>query len=131
MARIHEAVKKGSLHDLRLCLAKGDNFYALDDEGNTPLEIAKKRRNIEITKFLVIKHAVDEKYIEANEDEDKQTIINKLITTLLYKSNRHGWNSVVHDFIYSLFGFFQVFHVIVYCFYQFWCLHIHTQQMAQ
>src|SRR4051812_23816919 len=45
--------------------------------------------------------AINKQYIEL-ENTDNLPIINKLITTLLYKSNRHGWGSEVCVEIRSL-----------------------------
>jgi hypothetical protein len=44
-----------------------------------------------ITKMLIIKHVTDASDVETSLEDDTPTLINKLITTLLYKSKRKAW----------------------------------------
>jgi hypothetical protein len=43
--------------------------------------------------YLIKQRAVLQGYIEIEEDDSDEVLINKLITTLLYENNRHGWNA--------------------------------------
>lgn len=61
-----------------------DNQYALD---------LSKNKDPKILKSLVIALARQQKFIDSAQNEKTSDVVNKLITTLLYKSNRHAWNS--------------------------------------
>lgn len=48
----------------------------------------------EILQKIVVQYAVNSHYIEVNDNDHVTIIINKLITTLLYQSRQHGWDSL-------------------------------------
>lgn len=58
----------------------------------------------EIFLTLINKIAVDKRYIETDDNDNIETITNKLITTLLYKSNRHNWNGSLCSEIRKFIG---------------------------
>jgi hypothetical protein len=53
---------------------------------------------------FINKIAVDKRYIETDDNDNIETITNKLITTLLYKSNRHNWNGSLCSEIRKFIG---------------------------
>lgn len=50
----------------------------------------------------ILSIAINKKYIEITNTDSEEVILNKLITTLLYKSNRHGWDSEICKEIKSM-----------------------------
>lgn len=68
------------------------DLYQANNNGDIALSLAMSV-SPELVKKLVIKHATESNYIEYALDDDNRTLENKLITTLLYKSKRHGWKS--------------------------------------
>lgn len=87
------ASAKGHLEIVKYLVEKGANINACVNHF-TALTVALEFGHREIAKFLVIQHAIKERYIETQDDENLETITNKLITTLLYESKRHGWDSL-------------------------------------
>jgi len=67
------------------------NLHHQNKNGDIALNLAS--RNSHIKKRLVIQHVTQEKVVEAGEDENYLVLVYKLITSLLYKSQRHSWDS--------------------------------------
>ncbi|WP_058491911.1 ankyrin repeat domain-containing protein [Legionella worsleiensis] len=124
MKRLLDAVRSGTLDDVKACIDKGADIDCTDLSGNTPLMLAVLRQHVVIVRYLLTKkpelfkgnnnqeipisaaigkderiirmlvtqHARVEHLAEINRTDSKEIIINKLITTLLYKSKRNGWD---------------------------------------
>lgn len=124
MKTFHEAVRLGSLDDIKQWIDNGADIDSTDINGNTPLMLAVIRQRSMIVRYLlsqnpdlfkannnkqtpitaargkdetiirmlVIQHAKVEHLAQINSYDTTGLIINKLITTLLYKSKRHGWD---------------------------------------
>lgn len=94
------AVKKNKIEMVKYLLYVSANPIA---DGLKALDKAREFQSDPEVFLGLIKYIATAKYyIEADEDDDSDTIVNKLITTLLYKSNRHQWNS---DLCLELRGF--------------------------
>lgn len=82
----------GSRSMVKYLLEKGADLFLRNDKGERPLGIAKEKGDKPMIKLLVIRQAIAKRYIESPDNEEKEVLINKLITTLLYKSNRYKWD---------------------------------------
>ncbi|MCA0402300.1 MAG: ankyrin repeat domain-containing protein [Proteobacteria bacterium] len=101
------AVTEDKPEIVEFLLEQGADPYLTTGDGETALWGARECTVSKETFLALIKKiAVDKGYIEVNDEDDIDIIINKLITTLLYKSNRHNWNTYpcveLRDFIADL-----------------------------
>lgn len=86
------AVIDNNVHMVRYLLTHTVNLYKKNNNNEIALSLSR-RDDPEITKMLVIQHVTDASYVQTSMDDDTQTLINKLITTLLYKSKRKRWEA--------------------------------------
>lgn len=74
--------------DLTLVNAKGKTALSIAVANNT-----RAAPSINIIIALIKWLAIEARYIDDKETDSLPILINKLITSLLYESNRHGWDS--------------------------------------
>lgn len=88
------AAAKGHLRMVDFLLEHGADPTLCDSEGYDALWAAyESSQNVAICLLLVKKLAFKKGYIETLKTDDLDVTVNKLITTLLYKNNRHHWHS--------------------------------------
>lgn len=79
---------------VKYLLERNANSLEKNQQGCNVFSLAK-RLNSDLQIDLIIDLAKRYKYIEVKECDNKEQVINKLITTLLYKNKRHVWDGPV------------------------------------
>ncbi|EHL31320.1 ankyrin repeat domain-containing protein [Legionella drancourtii] len=99
------AVTKNRPDIVNYLIKNGADPYLIMSDGEDALWGARELNvSSEIFLALIKKIAVDKRYIEVDDNDNIETITNKLITTLLYKSNRHNWNGSLCSEIRKFIG---------------------------
>ncbi|MCC5792846.1 MAG: ankyrin repeat domain-containing protein, partial [Legionellaceae bacterium] len=86
------AVIDNNVHMVRYLLTHTVDLYKKNNNNEIALSLSRGG-DPEITKMLVIQHVTDDSSVQTSMDDNTQTLTNKLITTLLYKHKRKGWNA--------------------------------------
>ena len=76
---------------VRYLLTQNPKLFKANNVKQIPITAARGKDK-DIIRMLVIQHATNEHYAQINPADSLEIMVNKLITTLLYKSKRYGWD---------------------------------------